>query len=260
MKPRTFWSRWFRENRQVLHADRAWSWLPSQCAVCRHWPGEPLCDTCVARFAPLVPRCRRCALCVPAGVEVCGQCLLHPPELDLCLCATDYGWPWRDLIRQFKFHGQPSWAGPLATLMLSTPWVEDALAQADCVLPMPLSRERLATRGYNQALLLARHLAPDKTQAQLLLRLRDTPPQSGLPRHERLANLDHALAVDPLQAARLHQRRVVLVDDVMTSGASLHAAALALRRHGVTHVTAVVLARTPEGMQDHDEGTSAVFQ
>jgi ComF family protein len=193
-------------------------------------------------------------------VAVCGHCLLHPPELDLCLCATDYGWPWRDLIRQFKFHNQPSWAGPLATLMLSTPWVEDTLAQADCVLPMPLSRERLATRGYNQALLLARRLAPDKTQAQLLLRTRDTAPQSGLPRHERLANLEHALAVDPLQATSLHHRRVVLVDDVMTSGASLQAAARALRQHGVAHVAAIVLARTPEGMHDHDDSAGAVFQ
>ena len=186
--------------------------------------------------------------------------MLQPPELDLCLCATDYTWPWRDVIRQFKFHAQPAWAGPLASLMLSTPWAEDTLAQADLVLPMPLSRERLASRGYNQALLLARKLSPEKTQAQMLLRTRDTPAQSTLSRRERIANLEHALALDPLQAARVRHRRVVVVDDVMTSGASLYAAARALRSHGVAHVAAIVLARTPEGASDHDDGQDNVFQ
>lgn len=260
MKPRGFWQTWFRESRRFPLADRAWSWLPSRCAVCRHWPGAPLCETCVARFAPVVARCQRCALSVADGVQVCGQCLLHPTGLDVCLCATDYSWPWRDAVRQFKFHDRPSWAGPLATLMLSIPWAEDTLAQADFVLPMPLSRERLAQRGYNQALLLAHRLAPDKTHPNLLLRTRDTPAQSTLPRHERLANLDRALAVDPLQAARVRDRRVVVVDDVMTSGASLRAAAMALRSHGAAHVAAIVLARTPEGVNDHEEALDDVFQ
>lgn len=261
MKARGIWKLWFRQSRPFpRHADSAWSWLPSRCAVCRDWPGDPLCESCVARFAPVVPRCQRCALRVPAGMTVCGACLLQPPMLDLCLCATDYTWPWRDVIRQFKFHDQPAWAGPLAALMLSSPWVEDALEQADCVLPMPLSCERLAVRGYNQALLLARKLAPDKTGPHVLLRTRDTPAQSTLPRHERLANLADALAVDPLQVDQVRHRRVLLVDDVMTSGASLHAAAKALRHLGAAHVSAVVLARTPEDATDHDETMEDVFQ
>ena len=128
--------------------------------------------------------------------------------------------------------------------MLSAPWVEDTLAQADWVLPIPLSPERLSERGYNQSLLLARLLCPDKTDERLLLRTRHTTAQRSLPRAERLANLIGAFAVDPLRTAEIRGRRLVLVDDVMTSGASLHTAAQVLRQAGAAHISAVVLART----------------
>ena len=218
--------------------------LPSRCAICHAWPSRVLCDACVTRFAQPVSRCATCALPVPQGVKQCGACLTHPPPLDACLAAVDYDWPWTDCVARFKFGGQPGWAGALATVMRSAPWVEPALERAELVLPMPLSRERLATRGFNQALLLARHLAPAQTDATLLLRTRDTLPQSALARAERLRNLRGAFAVEPLRVAALKGRRVLIVDDVMTSGASLHAAATVLREAGATHIAAVVLART----------------
>ncbi|WP_137894612.1 phosphoribosyltransferase family protein [Ramlibacter sp. 2FC] len=218
--------------------------LPSQCAVCRAWPARPVCEACVTRFAQPLPRCSGCALPLPAGLTRCGACLREPPPLDACLAAVPYAWPWSQGIARFKFHQHSGWARPLAALLRSQPWVEPALEQADLLLPMPLSRQRLAERGFNQALLLARQLAPRKTDAGLLLRTRDTPAQHALPRRERLRNLRGAFAVEPLRAAELAGRRVVLVDDVMTSGASLHAAALALRQAGVAHITAMVVART----------------
>lgn len=218
--------------------------LPSQCAVCRTWPARPVCDACVARFAPPMVRCRTCALPLPDGAAQCGDCLRHPPPLDACLAACAYAWPWPDCIAQFKFQGDTGWAGPLATLLRSAPWVEPALEQCDLVLPMPLARRRLRERGFNQALELARRLAPDKTDAALLLRARETPAQRGLSRADRLRNLRGAFALAPLRAARVHGRRIVLVDDVMTSGASLFAAAGVLRDAGAAHITAIVLART----------------
>jgi ComF family protein len=133
-----------------------------------------------------------------------------------------------------------------ALLLRSTPWVEPALEAADFLVPMPLSQQRLRERGYNQALLLAQQLAPGKCQAGWLLRLRDSPPQSSLGRTERLHSLAGAFVVEPLKAARLVGARVVLVDDVMTSGASLWAAAQAVRQAGATHITGLVVARTPE--------------
>lgn len=218
--------------------------LPSQCAVCHAWPARPVCETCVARFAQPLPRCQTCALPVPAGVTQCGACLKSPPPLDACLAAVPYTFPWAGLIGRYKFGDTPGWSATFALLLRSTPWVEPALEQADLLLPMPLSPQRLQERGFNQALELARHLAPAKTAPGLLLRIRHTPAQSSLKRAQRLRNVRAAFAVEPLQQGRLQNKRVVLVDDVMTSGASLFAAAQALRAAGAAHITGLVLART----------------
>jgi ComF family protein len=224
--------------------DRVAVALPGQCEVCRAWPAQPVCEACVARFAQPVPRCRRCALPVAAGISECGQCLRTPPPLDACHAAVSYAYPWSSLISHYKFHDQPGWANSFATLLRSAPWVEPALEAAQIVLPMPLWPERLAARGFNQALELARRLAPGKTDPALLLRVRDTPPQLPLDRAARLANVRDAFALDPLRAGSVRGRALLLVDDVMTSGATLFSAAATLRQAGAASVAAVVIART----------------
>jgi ComF family protein len=220
--------------------------VPSQCAVCRAWPAQPVCEACVARFAQPVPRCTRCALPVAHGIRECGRCIADLPPLDACHAALGYDYPWSGLVARFKFRAQAGWARSFATLMRSAPWIEPALDAGDLVLAMPLAPRRLAQRGYNQALLLAQALAPGKCESQLLLRVRETEEQATLPRKARLRNMRDAFAVDPLRVAEVKGRRIVLVDDVMTSGASLHAAALALKRAGAARVTGLVLARTDE--------------
>jgi ComF family protein len=216
---------------------------PSQCAVCHTWPAQPVCDACVERFAQPVARCSTCAVPLAIGTAQCGACVRDPPPLDACVAAVGYEFPWSRLVVEFKFHSQPGWAASLATLMRSAPWVEPALDAADIVVPMPLSHARLQARGFNQALELARNLAPGKTDAALLLRIQDTAPQTALRRAERLANVRHAFALEPWRAAETAGKRLVLVDDVMTSGASLYAAARVLRAAGASHVTGLVLAR-----------------
>jgi predicted amidophosphoribosyltransferase len=128
--------------------------------------------------------------------------------------------------------------------MRSAPWVEPALEAADLVIPLPLSAQRLQLRGFNQAWELAQRLAPGKARPDLLLRIRDTPPQSSLPRQERLRSVEGAFAPEPRHQPQLRGQRVVLVDDVMTSGASLQAASAALRSAAVAHLTVLVFART----------------
>lgn len=220
--------------------------LPARCEVCGAWPSRPVCDSCLHRFACTVPRCETCALGVAEGVARCGRCLRSAPVLDGCHAAVAYGFPWAGLIGRFKFQQQPGWAAHLAALMRRSPAIDSALAACDLVLPMPLSRRRLAERGFNQAVELARRLAPSKLATGLLLRVRDTPPQAQLDREQRHTNLRHAFAVAPQQAPTLRGRNVVLLDDVMTSGASLEAAAEVLRRAGCARITGVVLARTEE--------------
>ncbi|MDI1243839.1 MAG: phosphoribosyltransferase family protein [Rhodoferax sp.] len=216
----------------------------SQCRVCRTWPAQPVCDPCVSEFAQPQPRCSTCALPLPAGLLQCGACLRTPPPLNLCLAAVPYAFPWPHLMADFKFNEQPALAGFFAHLLKATPWVEPTLEAADLLLPMPLSLQRLQLRGYNQAQLLAKQLSATKTRTDLLLRMVDTPAQHGLKRTERLTALNEAFAVDPLKASVLQGARLVIVDDVMTTGASLYSAAAVLKAAGAAHITGLVVART----------------
>lgn len=220
--------------------------LPSQCLVCHDWPRSSVCPACLAQFVTHPPRCLRCALALPMALPQCGACITHPPPLDACLSAVSYAHPWANLIARFKFQSQPGLARALAALLHHTPGVAGALDAADVVLPLALSRQRLRERGFNQAALLARQLAPRKTDATLLLRVKDTPPQRTLKRAQRLHAMADAFVVAPLRAHALQGARVVLVDDVMTSGASLNAAARTVRAAGAAHITALVIARTEQ--------------
>jgi ComF family protein len=213
------------------------------------------------RFAIHRPRCRCCAMALADGLsdgvqaitEVCMDCIRQPPPLDATLAALDYAYPWSALISAYKFGEQPGWAPFFANLLIKAPGVRQALENlqaADLILPVPLSKERLQTRGFNQAWLLARELARPAcstagADSSLLLRVKNTRPQTELKREARLANVKGAFQIDPLRAPAVKGRRVVLVDDVMTSGASLFTAAQALRSAGAAHITGIVLARTP---------------
>ncbi len=215
--------------------------------MCGAWPARPLCDACVVQFVQPLDRCSTCALPLPAGPRTCGACLREPPPLDACFAAVSYTYPWSGLVARFKFSGEPGWAQALAERMARIPGLDAELERADLLLPMPLAPRRLSERGFNQALLLARQLARDKVESQLLLRLRETGSQTALDRRARQANVGGAFGVEPLRAEEVRGKAVLLVDDVMTSGASLHGAAKALRQAGAARVSAVVLARTEGG-------------
>jgi ComF family protein len=129
-------------------------------------------------------------------------------------------------------------------LLPSAPWVEPTLEAAVWLVPMPLSAARLRSHGFNQALVLARALEGSKVRADVLLRMKDSPPQSSLPRAERLAAVRGAYSLEPNSRSEVQFRRIVLLDDVMTTGATLFEAAREFRRAGAQHITAVVVART----------------
>ena len=218
--------------------------IPSQCEFCHAWPSQPICAACITRFARSQPRCQTCAVKVMNGVLRCGACIANPMSLNACLAAVSYEYPWAGLVSQFKFHDRPASATQMAQVMRANTVMQPALDAADWVIPMPLSATRLRARGYNQALVLARALNTGKLDSTVLLRIQDTPAQSLLDREDRLRAMADAFAVEPLLAARARGKRIVLVDDVMTTGATLHGAATALRSAGATHITGLVFART----------------
>ena len=206
-------------------------------------------------------RCKTCAVALPVdlsggkrpGFGMCIDCIQQPPPTHATLAALDYAYPWSGLISRYKFGEHPGWAPFFSAVLLNAPGVTQALASlrsTDLILPVPLSKERLQTRGFNQAWELAHALARQsgsaaKADSALLLRVKNTRPQTELLRQERLANVKGAFQVDPLRTHEIKGKRVMLVDDVMTSGASLFTAAEALHAAGAVHITGLVLARTP---------------
>lgn len=221
--------------------------LPGQCEVCRAWcrggtEGGALCPTCIARFAAPRPRCERCALPLGAAAPVCGECIADRPPFKRTVAAADYGFPWDRLVAAFKYGGRVELAATLASRIAAA--ARDALPPNALLLPVPLSASRLAERGYNQAWELARRLALP-ADATLLQRPVESLHQATLSRAERQANLRSAFMVDPRRRAAVADRRVVLVDDVMTTGATAREAATTLLRAGAAAVDVWVLARTP---------------
>ena len=215
--------------------------LPSICHICEAWPSTALCDSCVQQFGQPIVRCPTCAL--PLLGSRCFPCHYEPPPLDKCLAAVTYGYPWSDCIAKFKFHGDVGFGRQLAALMRNAPWVEPALEMADSVIAMPLSASRLRERGFNQAYELAKHLAPQKADGRSLLRLEHASHQVGATRDERQEQARNTFWVDPVRIPTLQGKRIVLLDDVMTSGATLFEAARTLRKAGAAHITGLVLAR-----------------
>jgi ComF family protein len=201
----------------------------------------------VARFAPERPRCARCGSRLGVPARSCGACLATPPPFDACIVALDYVFPWDRLIVDFKFNARVELASALAQ-RLTHAVVAAGGEHPALVLPVPLAPGRLVERGYNQAWELGRRSARQlgcAADATLLQRPVDGAHQAELTLQRRLGNLRGAFMVTPSRRSLLAGRHVALVDDVMTSGATLREAAATLRRAGAARVDAWVLARTP---------------
>lgn len=217
------------------------SHVSQPCLLCgRRCHGAPLCPACLNEL-PRLPatRCPSCALPTPMG-EVCGACLKRPPRFERCRAVFVYAFPADVLVQRLKYASELALAGFLA----------EQLAQEvrphplpDLVLPMPLHPRRLGERGFNQAVELGRRLSTllgVPIHANACERVRDTPAQAGLDLEERRRNLRGAFHC----STDLKGLRIALVDDVMTSGASLNELAKAARNAGATGVEAWVVART----------------
>ncbi len=197
-----------------------------------------LCGPCFEDL-PWLPgrRCDICALPLPTG-RICGACLDRPPRFNGVEAPLAYQFPLDALIRAFKYGGRLAMARILGELL--APRVS---RDVDAIVPMPLASARLAERGYNQALEIARVVA-DLTGLPLVpdacRKVADTPPQASLPWKERARNVRRAFVCD----RDLEGQRVAVVDDVLTTGASLNELTRVLRRAGAAEVRGWIVART----------------
>ncbi|HVK94891.1 MAG TPA: ComF family protein [Noviherbaspirillum sp.] len=227
--------------------------LPSSCALCSGNAPHALCEGCRGDFFAHQPlRCAQCAIPLPndAGITapVCGNCLQHAPAYDATIVAADYVAPADRLILALKFGARLELAPLLADMM------RDAMLSNRLLLPthltaVPLGPQRLVERGFNQALEIAKPLSRTLGIAldrKLIVRQRDTQSQARLPPDERRKNLRNAFLVPAEAIDFVHGRHIGVVDDVMTTGETLHEIAVTLKRFGAARVTNIVFARTPQ--------------
>ena len=222
--------------------------LPSRCAVCEKprtdLGGGGVCRSCWATL-PLLDRTAACPHCaLPSGGDACAACRLDPPAVTRTAAFGLYAGGLRTLHHAFKFAGWDLLAAPLGERLAALARSTAIASGADALVPVPSTRRRNRERGYDPAVLLADETGRrlDTPRRALLSRTRETPPQSALPAVRRRENVEGAFASSP----RARGRTLVLVDDVVTTGATLFAAARALRAAGARDVRALILARTPE--------------
>ena len=176
----------------------------------------------------------------------CGSCLQHSPAFDRSLAAVDYSAPIDRLVLAMKYAGKLEFAHCCA--MALAPLLASDEARPDLLCAVPLGAHRLQERGYNQAVEIARPLARHlhlRLHVRLLERVRETLAQTQLPAPLRRDNVRNAFVLMPGSAAIISDRHVGVVDDVMTTGATLNEIASMLKRFGAARVTNIVFARTP---------------
>ncbi|MEO0002866.1 MAG: hypothetical protein RLZZ22_558, partial [Pseudomonadota bacterium] len=209
----------------------------------------PICPACLECHGRPLPRCPGCALALAPGLERCTRCAeAGPGPLRHCIARVDYVHPWSALVARLK--RDPAWAPPLARLLVDAPGLPALLQATDLMLPIPLSPDKLRARGYNQAWELTKALRRQLRDAPpalpgLLRRQPQAATQHELAREQRFDNARLAYTVDPAAGPRLRGRRILLIDDVMTTGATLQSAATVLLAAGAAQVGALVFARTP---------------
>jgi ComF family protein len=225
--------------------------LPPLCLLCGAPGGDqPVCPDCQADLPLLPTPC--CPVCLEATAqgERCGACLVHPPCFERVFALYRYAFPVDRLIHDLKYGSRFAlarwWGYELARELAPVAGVIHR------VMPLPLHVERLSGRGYNQALELARVLSrvlETPLDIRHLEKCRATPPQSQSSAAERRRNLRNAFVCH----ADLRGQRVLLVDDVMTTGATLSEAARVLKQRGAVEVWAAVVARTLKSQEGREQ-------
>jgi ComF family protein len=218
--------------------------LPPRCLLCGDagHEGLDLCRDCAAELPRNASCCARCALPLPLPAALCGRCQRHPPPWEAAWAPFRYGWPLDRLEARFKFGRDLAAGRSLVALWRGQP---RPLALPEVVVPVPLHRARLRQRGYNQALELARPLTRAlgvPLRHDLLARTRSTAAQSELDAPTRRRNVRGAFVVRSEAPLPAH---VAVLDDVMTTGATLAECARVLKRAGVARVDVWALARAP---------------
>ncbi|HTY26275.1 MAG TPA: ComF family protein [Desulfomonilaceae bacterium] len=225
--------------------------FPRTCTFCDSGPVETrsyLCDTCSQSIRTVShPFCIQCGLPIPGlalqSEGVCGRCLTAPPPYHRARFGAYYEGPLRESLIRFKFSAALHVGRTLSQILLEAFQRHFTCSEFDLIVPVPVHRKRLFHRGFNQAVILAAGLSA-RTALRLdrtsLTKIKDTPPQVGLPKAQRVANLRNSFGVQG--SINIREKRILLIDDVATTGTTISEAAKVLMKAGASRVDALVLA------------------
>lgn len=261
-------------GRHLLEAARAAgaALLSADCPCCRQpmgWGRYGVCEACWEEVEPV--RAAGCAICGAAGSRFapeagsrCRDCRIESAPFAAVTSYGNYGEKLRELVHALKYEGRARLGRPLGSLAAAGLIVSGVTAESTgaIIVPVPLSRDRLARRGYNQSELIARSLRAslrEETGRRLLLvpalrKIVETPPQAGRSRGERLRAPVGAYEVAPRSLGRVEGRSVILVDDVFTTGATAAECSRVLMNAGAGEIVVAVVARTKAGGDASNEG------
>jgi len=222
--------------------------LGSNCFLCTASlaKNHGLCEACLNDL-PWLPdsSCPQCGL--NSGGQICGNCISSPPDFDVTHAVFLYDYPVDAMIQRYKYGDILSLSQTFGQLMSEKIDVTNTSNPIDLIIPMPMHTKRLKERGFNQALEIAKVLnqyltlkSARKLDYKSVIRQTLTPPQASLPLKDRVKNIKGAFKVN----TNLSGKRIAIVDDVMTTGASLNELAKTLKQAGATHVECWVIART----------------
>jgi ComF family protein len=225
--------------------------LGQRCAACNQACfGSivcPMCTDLITKRRLYTMRCTQCAVILnkPTNESVCTSCFTHPPAFDATVCVGDFNEPLSQLISQLKFSHHliiASWCAEQLAYCLSH--LSKQQQQFDLIVPIPLHSNRLRERGFNQSWEIIRHLPYTAHQKHSVLeRLRDTPSQRELNATERMMNVKNAFMVDEKYLECVKNKRILLVDDVVTTTATAQTASVALKAAGAVHIMLASIAR-----------------
>jgi ComF family protein len=223
--------------------------IPHRCALCDSHNPDRICQHCIAQFfhSPHY-HCSVCALPLHHSALLCGECLRHTPEFDHAYSPFLYEKPLSNLVINFKEQGDFFAGKGLATIFcqyVHTHFVQQHQPAPDLITAIPLHWKKQGKRGFNQSAFFAHYLSKQMNIALFshVKRMESSPPQKSLDRKKRLSSLRNSFVV----TRPLNNEHVVIVDDVMTTGATVSALTIALKKAGAGKVSVWVLARVPKG-------------
>lgn len=232
------------EFTQTIRALGNWL-IPHRCIQCANalpMDSHPCCEQCYAGLPFQHHCCQRCGQVFTAEQDYCGRCLVSPPPFDGCFCPFRYKPPISEQIQRFKYSQRPELAHTLSKLLF-TEIRANQLEIPELLIPAPMHISRLRERGYNQALLLTKHLSALLNipySNKIIEKHRATPAQAGLSLKHRKKNLRGSFRLRSSIAAK----NVVIVDDVFTTGSTATEITKILKRNGVDYIRIWGLAHT----------------